>query len=229
MGSVDGKVLVERWSQPFDGTPMMNLMKIYSEIGNTLNTDAWTFGKNTICEIFPEKFQGSAEFSAQLSTSVFKGKLTSPHMFVAIDQEADIKYTANNLRGDDILVLVGLNASTEYLAYLRNLGISYIVVEDVHNLADILETINREFGIGSITLRGGGVLNAGMLQQGMVDELSYVIYPGIDGTSDSVSIFHYMGDAGESPMASQSLELLSVEKKENGVVWLRYKVHKLQG
>ena len=229
MGSVDGKVLVERWSQPFDGTPMMNLMKIYSEIGNTLNTDAWTFGKNTICEIFPEKFQGSAEFSAQLSTSVFKGKLTSPHMFVAIDPEADIKYTASSLRGDDILVVVGLNASTEYLAYLRNLGISYIVVEDLHNLTDILETINRELGIGSITLRGGGVLNAGMLQQGMIDELSYVVYPGIDGTSDSVSIFHYMGDAGESPMASQSLELLSVEKKENGVVWLRYKVHKSQG
>lgn len=143
MGSVDGKVLVERWSQPFDGTPMMNVMKIYSEIGNTLKTDAWTFGKNTICEIFPEKFHGSAEYSVQLSTSVFKGKLTSPHMFIAIDPEADINYTANSLRGDDILAVVGLNASTEYLAYLHNQGISYIVVEDIHNLADILEAIKR--------------------------------------------------------------------------------------
>ena len=225
MGSVDGKVLVERWSQPFDGTPMMSLMKIYSEIGISLNTDAWTFGKNTICEIFPDKFQATAECSVQLSPSVFRGKVTSAHMFIAIDPEADIRYTANNLRGDDILVVIGMNASTEYLAFLRSQDISYIVVEDVHSLADILEAINREFGIASITLRGGGILNGGMLRQGMIDELSYVVYPGIDGTADSVSIFHYMGDAGESPMANRSLELLSAEKRAYGVMWLRYKVH----
>ena len=57
-----------------------------------------------------------------------------------------------------------------------------------------------------------------------VDELSLVIYPGIDGSTNSTSIFHYIGKG--NPSQGQSLELLSVQTMENGVIWLRYKFHK---
>lgn len=52
MASVDGHIQVERWTDPADGVAKGDLMKAYSEIGQTLYTDAWTFGKNTVRDIF---------------------------------------------------------------------------------------------------------------------------------------------------------------------------------
>lgn len=60
MCSVDGHIQVERWTKPADDTPKSELMKTYSEIGRTLSTDAWTFGKNTVCDIFPDKILDSS-------------------------------------------------------------------------------------------------------------------------------------------------------------------------
>lgn len=229
MGSVDGKVLVNRWSQPHNGQSIADFAKIYAELGASLQTDAWTFGKNTITEIFTEKFQGQtrSKYTSQSSTSVFKVESHSKRKFIAIDPEADIFYTSNTLRGDDIIVVVGKYASDEYLAFLRKMNISYVVVASISNVENILRTLNAEFGITSISLQGGGVLNGGMLNAGVIDELSYVVYPGIDGTADSVSIFNYRGGNNQSPMQGHTLQLFSVEQKEMGIVWLRYKVCKM--
>lgn len=225
MGSVDGRVLVHRWSEPFGDTPKMELLKVYSEIGKTLGTDAWTFGKNTITEIFPDKFMSSSHDSAQKETSVYVAERRSERLFIGIDPDADIKYPASQLRGDDIVAVVGRNVSTEYLMYLRKVGVSYAVVNDIADLANVLETVGREFGVSRLSLQGGGILNGAMLAAGLVDELSLVVYPGIDGLHGSTSIFDYCGTLTDRPAAGQQLQLLSVEQKEHGVVWMRYKLH----
>lgn len=50
MGSVDGRLLTERWTEPFDGKSKGDLTGVYAAIGRRLNTDAWMFGKRTLCE-----------------------------------------------------------------------------------------------------------------------------------------------------------------------------------
>lgn len=60
-----------------------------------------------------------------------------------------------------------------------------------------------------------------------LNELSLVIYPGIDGLTTSPSIFEYLGASDERPAAGQALELLSNETAGHGVIWLRYRFHKL--
>lgn len=77
------------------------------------------------------------------------------------------------------------------------------------------------FGVRSISLQGGGIINGTFLAAGLVDELSLVIYPGIDGLSGVPSIFEYLGKPGMKPAAGQTLELKSAERLEKGVVWLR--------
>jgi len=69
MSSVDGKILVDRWSAPSGESSKGELMGEYARIGKDLHTDAWTFGKNTITEIFPEKFTPKSEYSVQHETS----------------------------------------------------------------------------------------------------------------------------------------------------------------
>lgn len=225
MGSVDGRILVERWSKPTTGIALSDLTTLYAQLGQSFQTDAWTFGKRTVREIFPEEFQSIANRPAKEETPVFKGKHSGSGWFVSIDPEADIKYTDSTLRGDSILAVVDGSASAEYLTFLQAMDISYLVVADIHNLRDVLEQLQAVFGIQSVLLKGGGALNAGMLAQGVIDELSYVVYPGIDGTAHSTSIFQSLGSAQTSIAGSQSLQLRSAEAKPHGAVWLRYTIH----
>lgn len=61
MSSVDGRLLPERWTLPFDGTKPAELFKEYAAIGQKLGTDAWMFGKATAREFFPYKFMAKGE------------------------------------------------------------------------------------------------------------------------------------------------------------------------
>lgn len=226
MSSIDGRLLNDRWSEPFDGTPASALLQVYAAIGRELGTEAWMFGKNTLRAVFSYKFAISGHPVQPDTPAVFIGERRSERMFIVADPDADIFFTSSSLRGDNILVIVGRNATEEYLVHLREKRISYVIVEDAADLRTGLEVVGREFGIRSVSVQGGGILNGALLADGLVDELSLVIYPGIDGLSGIPSIFEYVGDATDHPAGGQSLQLLSAEQREHGVMWLRYNFHK---
>ena len=164
MSSVDGRLLDNRWTQPFGETDKTELLKVYAAIGRELNTDAWMFGKNTVCAVFPEKSnKGNTPFSR--TASVFMGERHSERMFIVSDPDGDILFTSSTLRGDNILVVLGRNVTEEYLAFLRGMRISYAVVEDATDLHAGLEAANREFGIRSVSVQGGGILNGALLKE----------------------------------------------------------------
>ena len=227
MSSVDGRLLPGRWTQPYDGTSSSVLFKDYAEIGKTLGTDAWMFGKATTKEVFPYKFMPKSEKTAAPG-KIYIGNRDTSRLFITVDPDADIFYTDNRLRGDNILTVLGTNATVDYLQTLEDKGISYIVLNDPMNLREAMEIIHENFGINKISLQGGGIIDGAMLAAGLLDELSLVIYPGIDGLTTSPSIFEYLGADDERPANGQALELLSSETRSHGIVWLRYKFHKKQ-
>lgn len=226
MSSVDGRLLPGRWTLPFDGTPAGELFKEYAEIGRLLETDAWMFGKATTRESFPYKFMPKREQTV-LPGLVFIPSSLSQRLFITIDPDADIFYTSDKLRGDNIIVVLGTNATTDYIEMLREKGIGYIVLEDVKELCKAIEILAEQFGVRSISLQGGGIIDGAMLAAGLLDELSLVIYPGIDGLTTSPSIFEYLGADDERPADGLALELLSSETRNHGIMWLRYKFHRL--
>ena len=226
MSSVDGRLLNDRWSEPFDGTPASDLFQVYAAIGRELGTDAWMFGKNTLRAVFPKKIETGGRAVAPDTPAVFVSDRCSERMFIVADPEADIYFTSSVLRGDHILVIVGRNAAEEYLVHLRERRISYVIVNDATDLREGLEAAGREFGIRSVSVQGGGILNGTLLAEGLIDELSLVVYPGIDGLSGVPSIFEYVGGKTSCPSGGQSLQLLSASEREHGVMWLRYKFHR---
>lgn len=226
MSSVDGRLLPGRWTPPFDGTDSANLFAEYAAIGKNLKTDAWMFGKTTTREAFPYKFMPKSSEHPHAGT-VHIGNRNSSRLFITVDPDADIFYTSDRLRGDNIVVILGTNATTDYLEMLQEKGISYIVLADSTNLCEAMELLHENFGINSISLQGGGIINGAMLAAGLIDELSLVIYPGIDGLTTSPSVFEYLGASDELPASGQLLELLSAESRDNGIVWLRYRFHKI--
>lgn len=225
MGSVDGRLLPSRWTPPFDGTGSGILFKEYATLGRRLETDAWMFGKATSREMLPYKFVAKDSEHPQPG-KIHEGNRDSSRTFVTIDPDADIFYISDKLRGDNIVTVLGTNASNDYFEMLEEKGISYAVLSDPTDLTSVMEILHESFGIRKISLQGGGIINGAMLAAGLIDELSLVVYPGIDGLAGSPSIFGSPGLPGSLPAEGQSLELISAESLENGIVWLRYRFHR---
>lgn len=226
MSSVDGRLLTERWTEPFNEKSKGELMGVYAAIGRKLNADAWMFGKNTLQEgYFPKKFHTSDKTPLAHPIPYLAHK-TSSRLFVVIDPDADILYESSAVRGDRIVTVLPETAPAAYLEYLQQRDISYLfagVKGDELNAA--MKALAETFGVETLSLQGGGIIDGAFLQAGLIDELSLVVYPGIDGSASSPSIFEYIGRE-QAPARGLSLELLSAETVQDGVVWLRYKFHK---
>lgn len=200
MGSVDGRILTGRWSLPFDGKDKGDLMKAYAESGKRLETDAWMFGKNTLVEsFFKEKFvdepRDGGGLVPELPRESYKALRASERLFVVADPDADIRYTASHVRGDDILVILPETAPDTYLAYLRERGISYLFAGlQGDDLPLAMGKLHADFGVRRLSLQGGGIIDGAFLAAGLLSELSLLVYPGLDGSASSPSIFEHVGE-----------------------------------
>ena len=225
MSSVDGRLLTDRWTDPFNGQSKSELMGVYSSIGRKLNTDAWMFGKNTLCEgFFPKQFH-LRDTTPLSHPKPYIASHTSDRLFAVIDPDADILYESSTVRGDCIVAILPETAPADYLDYLQKKDISYLFAgAKDDDLRAAMQTLAEVFGVESLSLQGGGIINGAFLHAGLIDELSLVIYPGIDGSAASPSVFEYIGKE-HLPARGQSLELLSAETVQDGIVWLRYCFH----
>lgn len=129
----------------------------------------------------------------------------------------------NNADNTNRLCLVSEDASPEYLDYLRGLGISYIAAGKGRiDLSRAVEILHDEFGVERLAVVGGGKINGGFLSEGLINEMSVMIAPGIDGRSGQPALFDGIEDRDEyRPL---SLKFKEISTFPNGVIWARYTV-----
>ena len=140
---------------------------------------------------------------------------------ISVDTKGTLLWdkTENNGR----LCIVSEDASTEYLDYLRNFGISYIASgKGSIDLKRAVEILYNEFGVKRLGVLGGGKINGGFLAAGIVDELSLMIAPGIDGRSGQPALFD--GIENKVGFLPLKLRFKEVSTFPNGVVWLKYDI-----
>ena len=114
-------------------------------------------------------------------------------------------------------------ATNSYKAFLRKLGISYIIAgEESINYELLLEKLKELFGIETLMLGGGGILNWSFLQAGLCDEISLVIAPTADGSAQTPTLFMTKKGITEDKPLSFALQSVNVMKEDT--LWLRYKV-----
>lgn len=147
--------------------------------------------------------------------------------YVSVDPSGRLGWKSNTLTYGDttahVLEVLTGKASNAYKAFLRKLNISYMIAgENSLDYALAMEKVKTMFGIETLMLGGGGVLNWSFIQAGMCDELSVVIAASADGSSETPALFETRGGlAGDSPVG---FTLKNAEVKEGGSVWLRYTV-----
>jgi riboflavin biosynthesis pyrimidine reductase len=112
-----------------------------------------------------------------------------------------------------------------YFAELHEDGASYLFAgPDGRDLAKAMVTIGQMFSVESILLERGASINDAFLKAGLLDEISVLIHPAVDGLAGVESIFGYAGDSDERPGAGQALRHFRTETLEGGMVWLHYRV-----
>lgn len=228
ISSVDGRLWIERFSPLYgENVPANYSTDLYLQKNIEQKADAWIVGKTSVQEL---AFPGTLDFSKEAPTTNFEtyaADRKTKKAVVVFDSKGSIDFTSNTIMEDELIVVLGETVSDKYLAYLRERNISYLFAgaqgKDL-NLA--LKILSETFGLNIFTLVGGGTINGAFLKAGLIDELLLQLYPGVDGLAGVPAIFEYHGKAEELPAKGQQLELLDIEKKEHGIVYLRYRFHK---
>ncbi|HEU4324529.1 MAG TPA: RibD family protein [Roseiflexaceae bacterium] len=215
MSSVDGRILPDRWH------PAVEDRGVYERLHNKLAGDAWLVGRVTGQE-FAVREAPYPAYTGSPSERQSWFAQDADAWGIVLDAEGKIAWGRSDVGGDPLLVVLTTAVPDSHLAGLREDGVSYIFAgEREIDLAVALETLNRELGIGRLLLEGGGAVNGSLLQAGLVDELSLVIAPSVDGVPGGPAVIDIHGEPGALNTLGMALE--SCEVLEGGLVWLRYR------
>ena len=88
-----------------------------------------------------------------------------------------------------------------------------------------LKHLEEDFGAKNLLLEGGAYINGSFFSMALVDELSLIVYPGIDGWHSNASVIGCHEGAIDGIQRRNKLELIGCEQLGAGYVWLRYRVH----
>lgn len=153
-----------------------------------------------------------------------------PMYYVSIDPSGRLGWESHTVTYQDttaaVLEVLTGRASNAYKAFLRSLGIPYLIAgEDTLDCALALEKLKAVFGIETLMLGGGGVLNWSFLQAGLCDEISVVVTAAADGNAQTQPLF--LSRKGLTDDTPVRFELKEVRKMEGSSVWLRYLVKEI--
>jgi riboflavin biosynthesis pyrimidine reductase len=229
ISTIDGRIVADHWPDIGEGR------REYERTASTFAADGWICGRVTM-EPFAGAIRGedelAREFAAHSAAGAARGDFVAPGAHppyaVAVDPRGRLLWSANAIDGDHVVAILG-GVSDDYLAGLRESGVSYLLAgaggDDV-DLALALEKLAATFGIRTLLLEGGGKINGSMLRAGLVDEVSLLVAPIADGTIGTASVFDIERARNDQGTAhdGRRLELVAVEHRAEGVLWIRYRV-----
>jgi riboflavin biosynthesis pyrimidine reductase len=165
-----------------------------------------------------------AAATSSFSRETHRGDRRTRNLAVAIDH-GNVHYGKDNAPGDHVVAVLGEHVSDAYLAELREDGASYLFAgSDGRDMPKAMQALHETFGVETLLLEGGAATNGSFLKQRLIDEISVLIHPAIDGVAGVQTIFEYVGAADEKPGDGQCLGHFATETLEGGMVWLRYAV-----
>jgi 5-amino-6-(5-phosphoribosylamino)uracil reductase len=214
--TIDGRILGERWPGGIDSG------KLFETTANTFGIKAWLVGTTTMREFSSRDFTlKSAGQQIERIDHVAEPKARS--FAIGTDTKGVLRFKRGEVGGDHVVVLISELVSNDYLAHLRAAGVSYLFSgRDRLDLRKALRKIGSALGIRKLLLEGGGIFNGAMLKAGLIDEISQVIVPVVDGGTNVASLFDIPGPAPRK--AAAALRLIKHRKLAGGIQWHRYRV-----
>ena len=190
---------------------------------DSLGTSSKLSGRVTAaleCSAVSEELSDDAVAGTLPHESVFQAVKSNEYTIV-VDTHGRLQMSSGEADGHPLLVIMSENVSDAHLEMLRSHNVSWIATgKDSIDLHRAVEILAEQFDVSRLILVGGGNINGGFLEAGLVDEVSVMIAPGVDGRKGETAVFdgcHWKSDA------PYHLKLKSVELVEGTeTVWLRY-------
>jgi riboflavin biosynthesis pyrimidine reductase len=92
------------------------------------------------------------------------------------------------------------------------------------DLGVALEMLARELRVKRLLLEGAGGANGALLRAGLIDEISLILWPVVDGAKGAPSVFDSSEAEAEQRAPIQTMTLESSRVLDRGAVWLRYRL-----
>lgn len=161
-----------------------------------------------------------AKDKSPISNEQFNIAIKTKGYLVAIDTMGKLRWPQNQFDGMSLLVIASEDCPKEYLDTLTKQHISWISTgKNGIDLKRAMEILHKEFMVERLSLTGGGHVNGAFLKEGLIDEVSMMWCPGIDGRKGMATVFDGL-DADFPPV---KLQLISVEKMGE-TIWAKYKL-----
>ena len=216
--SVDGRTLQSRWR------PEGTAGALFEQVHDELAGEAWLIGRVTGQE-FAKGKPYPASSQETFPRQPWFAQRDAKAYGVVLDAHGKIAWGRSDIGGDPIVVVLTEEISDAHLAGLRSEGVSYVFAgKSQLDLPLALEILNRDFGVKRLLLEGGGSTNGAFLRAGLIDELSLILCPAVDGAKGAPSVFDSTeAEAGHrAPVEAMSLE--STRQLAGGTIWLRYRL-----
>lgn len=218
MTTIDGKIVID-----WDGN------EDYETVGAEYDRLISTYGEAMGCGRATCQMELPVDISKYEGASVrYEDKVILPEegagLSVAFDRYGKLRWTENYsaYAGQRRLTLEVLTEQVqpEFLAYLDELNIPYLFAGKTDFDPELFLTkLKRLYGVETFVLCGGAQINAEFMRHDLVDEISLVIGPGVDGNRNALT---FVGAEDVSGFPRFFRLKTMTELPGNGVL-LRYK------
>jgi 2,5-diamino-6-(ribosylamino)-4(3H)-pyrimidinone 5'-phosphate reductase len=217
MASIDGRIVIDGW--PLDD----DAASVYEQVHDEYESDGWLCGRVTMARHFAKAERSDDEVAREHTGGAradFTAAGTHESCAFALDAHGKLVWESGDLEGDHVVAILSERVADDYLAQLRAAGVSYVIAGNREiDLALALEKIAARFGVKTLMLEGGGGINGSMLRAGLVDEVSVLLAPIVDGRMGTPALFDVHGGAPPRGLCLEEIKTL-----DHDVVWLRYRV-----
>ena len=213
MISIDGRIDCEM-------TAKISGVKEYYDSLKALNVQATVSGRVTAQLELAQDGEFVSKKEEIFGREGFSKKCDSDNYCVVVDTKGSLLWTHPKELNQPLIVITTMSVKKDYFDYLDSERISWIAVgEKQIDLVHACEILAREFGIERMAIVGGGHINTGFLREGLLDEVSLVVGPAIDGRAGMTALFDGL-DAQKEPTPLK----LETVNRYNDVLHLLYKL-----
>ncbi|WP_434774797.1 dihydrofolate reductase family protein [Pseudomonas oryzihabitans] len=217
MSSVDGHALTDGW----DRTLKKQADTTYERLAERFDFDAWACGRVTMEEIAHGEGYPKGVAQAPIPRTHHFAKRDASKYAIAIDPQGKVAWKKNEALDSHVVAVLSEAVSDDYLAHLQSIGASYVFGgQQELDLAAVLELLNTELGIERLVVEGGPHVSGSFVAAGLVDEISVLIIPLVDGRGAHPASFEIAEQVWQQPLY---LKLDAAEAQDDGSVWLRYR------
>lgn len=203
-----------------DVTEQIETGNEYYDALNLLECPSMLMGRVTMQMHYASAEPFSAEDVTPIGSEGFYRAIRTKGYLVAIDTMGKLSWPQNKFDGLPLLVITSEDCSKEYLDTLTRQYISWIAVgKNEIDLVRAMEILREEFDVERLSVTGGGNINAAFLKAGLLDEVSMMWCPGIDGRKGMTAAF----DGLPSDFSPTKLQLQRVEQLGE-TIWARYTI-----